>query len=388
MGRIGIKRTLLIGAVLGSNAHAATFAGLRPLQMGAIGEGPAFAEFEASEVEAQVTIDSGTGTASAPATQLTSSSRRKSLDIGYGARLTESFVFSGYARFGTRSFDEESSGASTFEQSVSQDFVELTAGPTLRVGPLALGGAVSIETIGEESRSLKGSANSGSWAIDSVTIPTFRVFAVREMRAGLLLGLGLKVYNQASTDASIRRDDGSSLNTKLTRKLPGEIRMDVKNQISDAIDLGLSLTWLGTGHASPAVDEMSLATQVDSSGLTRLQQNTSRLNRDHMQLAFGGRYSVDRRIGFLGSLQYVSPAYAEEDHASLESENLGGARIDIGTESAWMGGKVHFHAGYAMPRKVRLKREESSTPRLGSIDDSVSLEQARWLLTVGGSLRL
>ena len=376
--------TMLMGERMGL---AATLGCMRPMQQRAIGEGPVFSSLRHGEIEAQLGVSTANGTArSMSASQMSASSRSQDASFGYGAQLSDSFVFTGYLRLGSRTHEEHSTSGPTYQRSVDQSSFELVGGPTLRLGGLSVGGAASIEGLGEESQNIRTDTEQGDLTIDSVMIPTFRIFAATESMSGSQLAFGIKVYNQASTDTRIRRSGANDLETSLVRKLPSEIRLDAKTKLDEAIDLGLSFTWMTTGQASPLVDEFTLALAPEGAAMTRQLENTGRMNRDHFRIGASGRYIVDPSISFLGAAQYTAPSYAKEAYASLEADNIGGTRLDIGTETRLLGGHFHVHGGYALPRKVSLTRAAASSAQFGAEGDRVSMEQARWHFSVGGSL--
>jgi hypothetical protein len=399
-----MKRLLAAVAILSpSLAHAAEFGILRPLQHGPIGDSPQFIDVKNLEVEGMFQ-----GSQTWGKYQINGDPERQVNAYGYKTLLAaggawapskdllltayaSATPFSGYGERQTR-------GEKTSELDTGLYRHEFAVFAVYKSNPLVLGGGIGGLMIGGEDRSFKyvdGSSSAQSYQEASRTgLPTLRLFggiSTRDFDGTL----GVRFFSMGdSVVSSYERKGGKKTGEyDLVRRNPGEVHLDGRLNLSSGYLAG-SLAYVLHGQASEQVDEWS--NRYAQVGNTKIRQTgDGRRNTDQIRAAVGGRYEPSKIFGLLGGLSYLSSFYDKVQYASVEHENLGGFRLDVGGDLELKPFKGYAQLGYLLDNRVSSTQntDERANTRLDQAQrfplaagDQIKTSQGRWDITVGGGM--
>ena len=399
-----MKRLLAAVAILSpSLAHAAEFGILRPLQHGPIGDSPQFIDVKNLEVEGMFQ-----GSQTWGKYQINGDPERQVNAYGYKTLLAaggawapskdllltayaSATPFSGYGERQTR-------GEKTSELDTGLYRHEFAVFAVYKSNPLVLGGGIGGLMIGGEDRSFKyvdGSSSAQSYQEASRTgLPTLRLFggiSTRDFDGTL----GVRFFSMGdSVVSSYERKGGKKTGEyDLVRRNPGEVHLDGRLNLSSGYLAG-SLAYVLHGQASEQVDEWS--NRYAQVGNTKIRQTgDGRRNTDQIRAAVGGRYEPSKIFGLLGGLSYLSSFYDKVQCASVEHENLGGFRLDVGGDLELKPFKGYAQLGYLLDNRVSSTQntDERANTRLDQAQrfplaagDQIKTSQGRWDITVGGGM--
>lgn len=399
-----MKRLLAAVAIFTpSLAHAAEFGLLRPLQHGPIGDSPQFIDVKNLEAEGMFQGSQVWGKY-----QINDDTERQVNAYGYKTLLAaggawapskdllltayaSATPFSGYGERQTR-------GEKTSELDTGLYRHEFAAFAVYKSNPLVLGGGVGAVMFGGEDRAFKyadGTSSANSYQEASRTgVPTLRLFggiSTKDFDGTL----GVRFFSMGdSVVSSYERKGGKKTGEyDLVRRNPGEVHADGRLNFSSGYLAG-SLSYLLQGQASEQVDEWSSRYALDGNAKVR-QTGDGRRHTDQFRAAVGGRFEPSKLFGLLGGLSYLSSFYEKPEYASIEYENLGGFRLDVGGELELKPIKGYAQLGYLLDNKVSStqKTDDRASSRLDqsqrfplAAGDRVKTSQGRWDITVGGGM--
>jgi hypothetical protein len=254
---------------------------------------------------------------------------------------------------------------------------------------------LGLLVVGSEEREFYYGDDRYRQNVTSAAMPLMRLFGgVTTKQFDATLGLRLFSMGEAVVEAEV--PGGEKLEYDIARRNPGEIHADGRFKIGNTAQIGASLAYVLTAQASEQVDEFSL--RFADSGSSRVRRTGgARRNDDQFKLGVGGRFDPSKMVGILAALSYTAASYAKEEYASLEHENLGGIRLDIGTDVHVQAFRGFFQAGYAMDSSASYTVNDASRSAT-AIDqsqrppvnegDKVKITQGSWVLALGGGVEL
>lgn len=346
-----------------SSALAGEPGGLAALQVGALGDCPLFASFEALETEASLHLMRVEGRADAGGAQLRSTSRSSATEFGAALPLGADVSFSTSARFEERSYQASSSGAS-YREDADSDRVDLAAGPAVWFGSFGIGGQVGIASLGEETLSTEGGTGEVSRVVEPSVTPMLTAFA--GLRTSRLLGaVQIRGYDAASTKVTSRSVDGSESQSEINRRPPESLALHSRFALLPTLDIGL-----GTRYTADARDA-----------------NDAVVRTAHWSLTAGGIYRTPSGVGLVTSYRHVEEAYDDAHRPSLLHENLGGPRLAVGLLTGVRHLSFQLDMGYESSGKARYRPAPSAGSLVASGDGTTTVEQKTWDIAAGLSAR-
>jgi hypothetical protein len=318
-------------------------AGVRALQYGPIGHGYILADQPSSEFEFYFGLRRGHGSQLSNGQRLSSTTDQKEVSLGAGFRISQevSFQLFNINRF----FQFESRAPSTiaYRGNIESRTSEIGAGPFILSHPWILGAYISVLSYGEEYREFEANGISTRHQIGSAAMPLFNGYlalSTNRYRASL----GLRTFNTVRVGVTSKDGTTNTYSYDSARKSPAELKLDLQIPFSTTVTLGTSVTYLKTGQASRGVDEFDLTDLRQG----RLKGSPGEaLHRDHLKFSAGGVLKAQPWIHFTGAVHSIQSSYADKQWASLETENIGRTRVDVGMVYFQPIGKIFFNIAYA-----------------------------------------
>lgn len=388
-----------LGLSLAPAARAAEFGVIRPLQHGPVGDSPQYAAIDGIEGEAGLTMTRSWGkyTVNDDADQKISGSSFKSRVLaGGGWAPSKAFTLTGYVDVTLASDADEEQKRIDPDAALDTGLYRHEAAifGIYNGGGLLLGGGLGVLVIGSETREFVYDDDKYTQSVSSAAMPLLRLFGgFTTKQFDGTLGLRLFSMGEAVVEAEDPNKDKEEYD--IVRRNPGEIHVDGRLKFSSA-SIGASIAYVLTAQASENVDEFSTRYVQDGNAKARATGGERR-NKDHVRIGVGGRFDPTKMVGILGGLSYIAPSYAKDEYASLEHENLGGIRLDLGTEIQVQKFKGYFQAGYAMDNGTSYRVTDTNrsntnidkTQRAPLNDgDKVKVSQGSWNLALGGGIVL
>jgi hypothetical protein len=391
--------SLCAGLLISNAAHGAEFGKIRALQHGPVGDSPQFTDIEKYEGEADVALERAWGKYTLngdPESKVSSSDLRTTISAGGGWSPTKQFMLTGYIDFTLASdYDEEAkrqSPSSTLDSGGYRH--ELALFGVFKGSPLILGGGLGVLLIGSETREFTYDDDKFRTEVGSAAMPVLRLFG----------GIGTKQFDGtigvrffAMGEAVAETEDPNKAKQEydVVRRNPAEIHADARLKFAQA-SVAASLAYVMTGQASEQIDEFSM--RYTGSG-TKKERRTGgdRRNTDHMVVGVGGRFDPVKMVGILGGVTWTQASYAKPEYASLEHRNLGGIRIDLGTDVKVQMFRGFFQAGYQLDQSMSYTAkssdrsatqvDQSQRPPI-SEGDKVKVSQGMWEVGLGGGVAI
>ena len=399
-----MKRLIAAAALLSpSLAQAAEFGILRPLQHGPIGDSPQFTDIKDLEVETMLQTNQVWGKYQInedPDKQVRAFGYKVHAAAGGGWAPSKDLLLTAYVNATIASdFDERQTRGekdATFDSGLYRH--EFAVFGLYKANPVVFGGSVGLLVMGGEDRLFKYSENGSSTQNFQETsragLPMLRLFGGITTKPfdGTL---GVRFFSMGdSVVTSYDKEDGKKTGEyDIVRRNPGEVYLDGRIKLPDGFIAG-SFAYVLQGQASEQINEFSTKYNQVGTVKTRLTGDDRR-NDDQYRIAVGGRYEPIKSLGLLGGLSYLSSYYAKPEYASVEQENLGGMRLDMGGEFSFKPFNGYIQMGYLIDSKVSStnKSDDRNVSRIGETQrfpldqgDRVKTSQGRWDITLGGGM--
>ncbi len=392
--------TILTTLAFSEASWATNFGYLRALQQGPVGDALAYANLGKYEPEGVIAIGSASGTEDINASsddKLKSSAMKLRAAAGGGIVLSREFVASAYMDVNVNDYDDETRSDPATKLSSGYNTYEFSANIVFKPNPLIIGGGIGAILIGSEKREFEWDVASFKHNVSSAAMPMLRLYGGFGDKEFQVTG-GFRLFTQG--EAEVETKDSSGANAivyDIARRYPGEVHADAKISAISDVDLGFGVAYVLTGQASPEVDEFSVQ-YADVNGKRVRITGGDKRNVNHLRLGAGARISANNMVDLLAGLQYIQPSYKKEEYASLEHENMGGFRIDLGTDITVMKRiRGFFQAGYLVSSGVSYTASDNSRGAAAGVDrlqhapinegDEVKMTQTMWTLQAGGGYR-
>lgn len=391
--------SLIAAAGSAPDAQAAEFGIIRPLQHGPVGDSPQYAGIDEYDGEAMIGLSRywGKSTINEDAeSKISGSSVKTRVATGGGWAPSKAFTLTGFVDFTLASDADE-------EQTRTDPDAKLDTGlyrheaalfGTYKGGPLLLGGGIGVLIFGSETREFAYDGETYTQNVTSAAMPTMRLYGgvTTKQFDGTI---GLRLFSMGEAVVEAEKPNKEKVEYDIVRRNPGEIHADGRIKFDSAM-LAASVAYVLTGQASEQIDEFSLEYVQDGNAKSR-STGGARRNKDHLRLGVGGRFDPTKMVGILGGLSYVAASYAKEEYASLEHENLGGIRLDLGADVQVQKFKGYFQAGYSLDNGASYRVEDDRRASTGlertqrapvNDGDKVKITQGSWSLALGGGVTL
>lgn len=386
-------------ALFCTTATAAEFGNIRPLQTGPVGDSPQFADTQNIEGEANVKIERSWGKYTVnedPDSKISGSAIRTNIAAGGGFAPNKNFTLTGYVNMTLASdADEEQTRKAPKTRSDTGLYRhEASFFGLFKTSSMVFGGGLGVLVVGSETREFQYDDDKYTQDISSAAMPLIRLFGgLATKDVDLTAGVRLFSMGESVVESQDKNKDKNEFD--IVRRNPGEIHADGRLKFSQAA-VAASVAYVLTGQASEQVDEFSL--RYEQSGNANMRRTGgARRNKDHFRLGIGGQFNPVKMVGLKAGLQYVQASYAREEYASLEHENLGGIRLDIGGNVNIDKFKGFLNFGYLMDNSASFTIDDNSriatnTDRTQKAPlakgDRVKVSQGSWNIMVGGGVTL
>lgn len=377
-------------------AQAVEFGIFRALQHGAIGDAPQFADFDKYEAEAAVRLCRVYGKQVVNDqidSKVDGNSVRTTVAAGGALMASKSFGLSAAVDMTVASDYDERADRATPKTSIDGGVYKhsLNLNAFFKEGIVAVGGGLGVMVIGSEDRLLEVTDDDYTNEVTSAAMPVMHLFGgITSKMFDISLGFRLFSMGEAVVSSDVNK---TKAEYDIVRRNPGELHVDAKLKFGQAAVAG-AIRYVLTGQASEQLDEFSTRYEVVGTNKTRVTGGARR-NADHVELGVGGRFDPNKMIGVLGGIEYIGSSYAKDEYASLEAENLGGLRFDLGTEVHVQKIRGFFEAGYLLDSTTSFT-ESQDDRGLTAIDrtlksplnkgDKVKITQGRWDVALGGGM--
>lgn len=390
----------LIGFLgLSGAAEAAEFGLIRPLQHGPVGDSPQYADIEKVEGEALVDFSRTWGKYTLDGdsdTKVSTANFKTRIAAGGGWAPSKTFAITGYVNFTLASDYDEEAKRQTPPSELDTGLYrhELALFALYKAQPIVLGGGLGLLLVGSETREFTFDGDKYTTNVGSAAMPVLRLFGgiTTKQFDGTL---GVRFFSMGEAVVETEDPNKSKEEYDVVRRNPAEIHLDSRIKFSQAA-IAASIAYVLTGQASEQTDEFSMRFTEDGTKTSR-RTGGERRNKDHFRLGVGGRFDPAKAVGILGGISYTAASYAKDEYASLEHENLGGLRIDIGTDVKVDMFKGFFQAGYMLDTqhsytasnadRSQANVDQTQRPPVNE-DEKVKMSQGSWQLMLGGGVAL
>jgi hypothetical protein len=341
----------------------------RALQLGPYGDSPAFFRQNTSEIEIFI------GNRAVESESTTDGTKESRLlneiegGLAIGSVLSSEVQFNMIIKEKGKSFPglENNSAGIPFTRSS-----EIKAGPTYRGEKFLIGGSVGA-TLLKDLKYTPDNHPADSIEIEGGLIP------IAEGYFGYLFDqyqivVGIKTYNGKEVSASY--DDEDQTSNSIVISNPGEGRIDTQIQITDNLQMGISLTYYAASIGNNNLD--------NDDGLKELYPD----GKDHISIGTGGIFQVNNETTLTGGIHYLQKSYSGDYDISEYQENTGGNRFDVGTHHWHPTGKFFFNIGYLLPHNESGARMIYSSDTEVFEEQSYQLKQSYWDINIGGTWNL
>lgn len=389
----------MFSALLSSNALAAEVGVLRPLQTGPVGDSPQFLDMEQLSGEANVKVARSWGKMTInedPDAKISGSAVKSLVSVGGGFAPSKNFALTGFASMTLAADADEEGKRRTPKSTLDTGFYRHEAAlfGLYRANSFVLGGGIGVVVIGSETREFEFNDRTYTQEVSSAAMPTLRLFGGLSTKEVDLTG-GVRIFSMG--EAVVKTEDPNKAKNEydIVRRNPGEIHVDGRLKFSQAALVG-SIAYVLTGQASEQIDEFSMRYEVVGNANQR-RTGDARRNKDHVRLGVGGKFNPVKMVGIKGGLSWIQASYAEEQYASLEHENLGGFRVDLGGDVEIQKINGFLNLGYVMDNNVSYtatdnNRTNTNVDRIQRAPitrgDRVKVSQGSWDILLGGGITL
>jgi hypothetical protein len=378
-------------------ASAIEFGYIRALQDGPIGDSPQYANLEKFEAEAEAGISRVYGSYSAngdDSTKVSSAQFNTDAAIGGGWEPTKNFGMTAYA-------------TSTLYSSFTEEGASIQGDPKLDTGlyrheldifgfykaaPFIFGGGIGVLLFGSEDRTFNYNGANYREQVSSAAMPVLNLFGGITTKM-VDASVGFRIFSQGDATVTGTESTGNNHNFDALRRNPGEIHADGRLKFKEA-EAAATIAYVLTEQASPQFDEWSMDYQTVG-GKSLRQTGEGTRDDNTFRIGVGGKFNPVKEVGLLGGLTYTAPSYNQEQFASLEAQNLGGIRFDLGTNLKFEKFRGFFRANYTLGNSAsftqndsnRTNVERNQMPPLNN-QDGVKMTQGSWGLALGGGIGL
>jgi hypothetical protein len=381
-------------------AQAIELGVIRPLQVGPIGDSPQFADIQKYEAEAAFGMTRSYGKLDVnddPDQKVDSSALRTRVAVGGGMAPSKNLALTASldVTLASDSDEEQTRGAQKSHLDTGRYEHELSVMGLYHANSLVFGGGIGLKMIGSETREFEYGGADWTSEVSTAAMPVLRLFGGFDAK-DFAATLGLRVFSMGEATVEAKDSAGNKYEYDIQRRNPGELHADSKLKLGKEAELAASIAYVLTGQASEDVDEFSM--QYETSGGKRTRRLAGRpRSANHLRLGLGGKFQPNKMIGLLGGLSYIGASYEDESSASLEHENLGGFRLDLGTDVLVDKFRGFFHVAYALDSRAeyevdddtrgadRLDRTQRAPLAQG---DEVDVTQGSWQVLAGGGIQL
>lgn len=381
-------------------AQAIEFGILRPLQVGPIGDSPQYADFDQYEAEAALGMKRSYGKVdinSDSDQKVDGAAVRTRVAAGGGMAINKQLSL-------TATLDVTLAGDADEEQTRAQKKSTLDTGyyqhelsvmSVYRAQSFVFGGGIGVKMIGTETREFKYDGAKYTSEISSAVMPMLRLFAGLESKEAAA-SLGLRLFNKDESEVTATDPTDTKYTYDVTRRSPGELHVDGKINFSKEFEAAASIAYVLTGQASEDIDEFSLQYETSDSKRQRRVAGHTR-NANHLRIGIGSHYRPVKMVGILAGLSYIGASYAEERGASLEHENLGGLRLDLGGDVVIEKFRGFVRAGYLFESSAKYEVEDETRSAVNvsrtqraplAKGDDVKVSQAAWEVLAGAGIEI
>jgi hypothetical protein len=337
--------SLSILTLLTPNLMAFEEVGMRSFQSGPVGEGFVFAPQRGTEVE--VLAIGATTTGQEKKNNGTEKFQGDELRIAAATAFQATDTAQIYLQLNHTQrhiSSKDNNIKSTFKANDS----EFGAGSNVWIGDFLLGVQTSALHLGQESKS----AGNLDVTTNAVTIPRLRLFT------------GIRSGSVSAMARSLLYSHGET--TRTTKQLSTEEKQNIKRRTAAETSIDTRIQF------DPLFSLAGSVTYIDAERASDNNKNS------HFVYAVGGLYSATETLSLAGSIHYTDPHYKKGADASIVDDNLGGLVIDIGSKFIMAAATTSFNVSYTLPEKAEYQADASR--------DSVTIERARWALTIGLNL--
>ena len=314
-----------------------------------------------------------------------------------GMNFSKEFLVAGYLDVTINDHDEERTRK---DPKVNLDggtsSYELGANFAWRGAPLVAGAGLGILLIGGEDRTLEIGDETFKTDASSAAMPVLRMFGGVDFDE-FMTTLGVRFFTRGESSVEAEDPDKKKYIYDMQRKNAGEVAWDGRFKFSKEASLGWHAAYVLTGQASDSLDPYSISYTEAEGGSSRVRNISSTLrNKNHIEVGTAGRFQPSSMFGVLGGLYYTQASYDKEEFASLEAENLGGLRINIGAEAKLDQTKCFFHAGYALESSATYTQKDTSRSQTKinqtqkppvEQGTTIKVSQGSWNLLAGGTYK-
>lgn len=385
-------------ALLGSfsPSHAIEFGALRALQNGPIGDSPQYGDIQEWQGEAAMGLTRSYGKMDInddPAAKVDHAAVRTRVVAGGGMAPSKSLVLTGIVDITLASDSDEEQTRATPKSALDTGLYQHEVGVlgAFKTQAWIFGAGLGVHLFGSEEREFEYNGQKYTSEIGNATMPVLRLFGGYSGKS-LAASAGVRVFSKGDATVNAKDATGTKREYDITRRLPGEVHADGALHLTKEFTLAASMGLILAGQASEDVDEFSTVYQTTSTGRTQRVVGGAARNSNHARLGVGARFSPNKMLTLLGGLTYTAAAYAEEKMASLEHENLGGLRLDIGTDVSFKAFRGFVQAGYQFDASASYTQTDASrasdqiarTQRAPlASGDKVEVSQGMWTLLAG-----
>lgn len=380
------------------NAYSINFGYLRALQKGPIGDSLGYTTIDKYEPEGVIAIGNASGTqdVNSADNKLKSSATKFRAAAGGGIAISREFMAAAHADVNINDYDDEAKDPVKTELSCGYNTYELAVNIAYKPDPVVIGGSIGTVLIGGETREFQWDNGTYKHDISSAAMPVIQLYGGLALKEFFLTG-GFRLFSQGNAEVETKDNSGENKITyDIARRYPGELHVDGRISAIDDVDIGFGIAYVLTGQASEEIDEFSVRYDDVNGKRVRITGGEKR-NANHLRIGGGARIAPSSMVDILAGMQYIMPSYNKVEYATLEHENMGGFKLDLGTDVtvmkrirgfAQIGYFISSGADYTVKGDSRVATYVDQMQRPPVADgDKVKLSQTMWMLSAGGSYK-
>ncbi len=380
-------------------AMAGEFGTVRSMQNGPVGDSPQFAGMEDIQGEANLEFKRAWGKYTVnedPDAKISGSTVKALVSAGGGFAPNKNFAVTGYATVTVASDTNEEQIRQAPKTRLDSGLYkhELALFGLYRINALVFGGGLGVMIFGAETREYSYDQDKYELEISSAAMPVARLFGGLSTKTVDLTG-GARLFSMGEAVVSSVDDNKDKNEFDIVRRNPAEIHVDGRLKFGQG-QVGASIAYVLTGQASEQIDEFSLRyEQVGNSNQRQL--GGDRRNADHIRLGVAGKFMPVKIVAIKGGLEYIQASYKKEQYASLEHENIGGIKLNLGGDVFVDNFNGFMNLGYLMDNSASYtvadnSRSAANTDRTQRAPlnqgDRVKVSQGNWNIMAGGGITL
>ena len=380
-------------------AFAGEFGTVRSMQNGPVGDSPQFVDMDNIQGEANIEFKRAWGKYTVnedPDSKISGSTIKSVVSAGGGFAPNKNFAVTGYATVTLASDSDEEQTRQAPKSRLDSGLYkhELALFGLFRTNSLVFGGGLGVMIFGGETREYSYDQDEYELDISSAAMPVARLFGGLSTKTIDLTG-GARLFSMGEAVVSSVDSNKDKNEFDIVRRNPAEIHVDGRLKFGQG-QVGASLAYVLTGQASEQIDEYSLRyEQVGNSNQRQL--GGDRRNVDHLRFGVAGKFMPVKMVAIKGGLEYIQASYKKEQYASLEHENIGGIKLNLGGDVFVQKFNGFMNLGYLMDNGASYtvadnSRSAANTDRTQRAPlnqgDRVKVTQGSWNITAGGGISL